>query len=440
MENQPSDPPSEGRKPGKKQQMSTQRRQPSFKDRQKALARRADTSSGTPDGIITDLKKLSTLMEETCQISPIQAPIGLDVSAAGFVDICSTTYQSLVVTQPSLSDCLSEPEFLLASSWFLAQRSLNLMSTYFHRTVTGQLEFMRTMESFKTLPTPIAYYLSHFGVVTPPSGRPVVPQVVLPFRNDDDNLVGMEPGRFEDGYASISSQMFFYMVPFGSWKRSICNARTYHDGTYVAANANGQAQHSIDVRRNNPKLNDAVYTHLGCFPKIDGFLPCSHNRWNNIDPAAFVTYAGNDIRRSLAFNSSILNQYSLFLLRAQAFISMSNVPVSLDGDMSILTRSVGVRRTQLQRAQGFTFDVGYNLSLDSMIASRLFRYREIITYFNAAINFADQNFVNLNLAYDANEAYVTTVGQVDDTNFEISPVPEINTLLLSFVRKFMKTK
>jgi len=414
-----------GKRSGRKEAPKT------FKQRSKEVARVSSTVPQGSDGIITDLKRLSELMEETCSITPLQPPVVLPINASGYVDVCSEVYNSVVTLNPSLAQTLSEPEYLMAASWLLVDRSLTLRTEKMYATLPGQYDFHSSLESIREVPTPISYYLSHFGAVTPPNSRVVVPQVILPFDNPVDNQVGMEPGSPDDGYTSYSRDHFAMMLPFGSWKRGILHAS--QNGTFAGGGYN------TVIDRGGQHVNNAIYQHLGVFPKINGFSHMTPERQASFEAASFTTFPAHDIRRQICFSSEIMRKFLLFNQRASNLMALSQIPRGLQGSMAILTQVAPVGGNQDNRPVGFTFQTPFLIDMDAVIASRLFRFRQIGGYLNHGIQVGNAAR-NGQVAFVPIRGYETGLGQFDDINFEISALPDYRLLCSGFVAKFLKKK
>lgn len=439
VEDKPSVSTRGGKKQGSKPK-SSKREASSFTERRSQLRQQIQVQSPGPS-VVTNLQKLSAVMDDIVTVLPSQVPDLVPISSAGYVDVCSTVYNDVVSRNPNLASTMSEPEFLMCSSWLLVDRSLSIMYDVFHRSVLGYHDLHTSIKTLRDVPTPIAHYLDCFGVTQQPGGKQVAPQVVLPQLNVDATVRGMNPGSPSSGYTAYDDKAIFAMLPFGSWKRSIKNMRVRNgdfsfDHTNVASE-NPLRVHSLGRDGHNILDNDVAYANPGCFPKITGFRAPSAQRLHGITDPFTRVYQNDDVRSVIFFSSELFQLYTLFLDRCRASITFSKIPETLKGDLSILVRCAPVGGTQNTRPIGFSLDSPYQIDIDSAHASRLFRFREVPGYPGHAIQVSSDLAGDM-VDFSGTESIETTSGHLNEYVFEVTPVVDSVLLLNAFVRKFHK--
>jgi len=421
-----------GRNQGGKQQSFAERKELLLSEQ--AVSDSQDTQA---KNIVTDIPQLSGLMEGEVYITKRQQPTIVDTCSKAFVELCSAVYDNVVTREPKLSESFSEVEFIMCSSWFLAHRSIKIANEFLYKSFSNEYHLHRALEQVRELPTPLASYLQHFGVVKSPTGLEVVPQVVLPSYTGPYHA--MEPADVDDGFMALAVDKFPYLLPFGSWKRSIFNAHV-NAGIYAHAPLVAATLQPTAVSNGNAvvaRANDVIYVNRnGYLPKIDGFKPMSNRRIGNL---AVNTWAHvGDIRGSLCFSSVLLSQYVLFLDRIRPYMTFSPIPITLKGDLAILPWARGNHAASNVVSTSFDMETPFELTVNSMWASRIFRFRERLS--NAVFNHNITDGAGAVAIIDLNDTELTDLASLDDAVFDFTKVSDSVTLVSALVRKFGHVK
>jgi hypothetical protein len=343
---------------------------PTFQSRAAAVAS-AEGAPAPPSSVAPiPLSQLSAMMDAMYPTSMehIDPPKPVMIDTAGFCDLASYTYRTIINRDDKLERVLSEDEFILCCGQVLTRRILSIRNFASSTYVPDQQQLTSCIPADTQLPSPITLYLEGLGIIRDVHGQITYPTMVLP-RVDIDNTAierGMNPGREQTDFCfNTELSHFSSMFPFGLLTRRIINMHAGQAPNYNNATSRwNPAQASLVL--------DPYLARPATLPRCNALLPMHRDRIGKLT-TPFSEARG--LLPAICYNGELFQQFVMFNDRAQKIMSLTAIPNTTAGTSVLTAVAIAEDGTPDQYPNQFTYYGSTKLTTAEQHAVRMFRYR-----------------------------------------------------------------